>query len=61
MIANGVVMKDFRTIPEGKSCDLLASVRADRLLILPDEGGQNHSLEAMNLCSGSHDLPEAEF
>ena len=54
-------MKDFRTIPEGKSCDFLHSFRADMLLILPDEGGQNHSMEALKLCRKSHDLPEGEF
>ena len=45
-------------MPEGKSCDSLHRFRADRLLLLRDKGGLNHNLEALNLCSESHDLPE---
>ena len=47
------LLKDFRPNPKGKSVDLLPCFRDDRMLILPDEGGQNHSLEALKQGSKS--------
>ena len=41
------LLKDFRTISDGKWCDFLHSFR---LFISPDEGGLNHIMEVLKLC-----------